>query len=442
MIFSLLKEKKLFSGSIFRLFIMLAFFSTLLSCSTTFTPGTSRRIPEDFFGMAHAGDTRTEEEYELLDDLSAVWMRKTFRWNQIEETEGAWDFERWDDFVDSGKAAGKKILAVLAYDVGWIYGEDVEARRHIIPEKIPYFLRYVEEVVLRYKGRIDAYEIWNEPNWTFWRGPNKDFYELSRAAAEKIREIDPEAYIIAASVSRVPKGFIKGMFKAGAMDQADAISFHPYAVSPKASVRLFDKLEKIVKEFGFTGDIWITEVGYPTKGWYPTRVSEKNFPAYVVKTLTGHAARGVKVLFWYELFDKYNKGEAPSKLDSELYFGLAYPDYARKDGAAAYALCGKYIAGTDYRPDLVTKTGLPSSAQVLLFCGSSAQTLVLWNEGGSVPVKVSLSGTQHLVHDIASGGFQTVSAETELVLTKTPVILTWTADASGEAAQQIEVIKR
>ncbi|MDR2019237.1 MAG: hypothetical protein LBQ14_00550 [Treponema sp.] len=404
------------------------FMTALSSCASSFSSGVPRHIPADHLGMAHGGFTRSPREYALLDELGSVWIRRTFDWEDIEPEEGRWDFAEWDAYVDGAKAAGKKILATLAYDVGWIYGER-EARRHIIPEKIPCYLRYVETVVRRYRGRIDAFEIWNEPNnpFYFWKGPDRDFFELARAAAAKIKEIDPAVPVAAAGFWLAPRSFIRGMFEAGAMDQVDILSFHPYAGSPRGALRAYDRLLKIIEPYHFKGRIWITEIGFPTRGIYIGNISEDNYPEYIIKTLAGFAVRGVEVNFWYELFDKRNRDEATSIINPSPYFGLAYPDFTRKRGAAAFALCGRFIPGSEYRPELPRRIRLPASVNALYFKGTETDALILWNDGNPQRVRVRAPGPAGREYDIVSGGGRDIPAELILDLGREPRILSWPA---------------
>jgi hypothetical protein len=414
---------------------LMVFLFCLSSCAAvSYSVPEARMIPEDYFGIIpDHGDGPPDKEYAFLDELGAVWLRKTFYWSGFEPEMGTWDYSDYDEFVETGKAAGKKLLIILAYDTAWIH-KDNRRRRYITPKQLPYYLRYVEELVGRYKGKVDAYEIWNEPNWIFWQGKRADFFELSRAAALKIREIDPAAKIVTGSFNRVPRSFIRGMFQAGALEEADIISFHPYDISPQGSIWLYDRFKKILAGEGYTGDIWVTETGYPTGGWYPTRVSEARFPAYIVKTLAGLAVRGAGTVFWYELCDTYNRYEKRSPLDSELYFGLAYPDYTPKKGAAAYALCSRYIAGSEYRPDFPEQDRLPSSVESLYFRGgNNMNTLIVWNRG-IIPVRLAftLPGTGQRLHDIVSGEGRSIGEKTELTINATPRIITWISGEDGD----------
>jgi hypothetical protein len=144
-----------------------------------------------------------------------------------------------------------------------------------------------------------------------------------------------------------------------------------------------------------------------------SRVSEEQKPSYVIKTLAGLLVRGARVVFWYELFDKYPKGMAPSALDSELYFGLNYPDFKPKKGAAAYTLLATLLAGATYKPDLVkVSPELQHTLEILPFLGPDGQkVLLLWSKTGEkVYLRVSpLKGLFQV--DIATGDRKQIPPE-------------------------------
>jgi hypothetical protein len=407
-------------------FLYLTCIFVFLSCgSTPLPPSVPTKIPEDFFGMVHAGDTETPEEYAVLDEMGVEWILHTFYWSRLEREKGNFDFSRYDSYVDNGKKAGKKVIAVLAYDVQWLY-PDGKQRRYIAPEHLPFFLDFVKKTVDHFRGRVDAWEIWNEPNFMFWKGSDEDFFELAKSTARIIRETDPEANILGGAFWRVPKNFIRNMFKAGAFENVDGLAFHPYAVNPGGSVKLYDRFTSVISEFDYSGPVWVTEVGYPTGGWYPTTVSEDELPSHVVKTITGIASRGARALLWYQLFDPYNKGESPDPLDSEDYFGLVYPDYNRKKGFYAYALCAKFLAGREYRPDLIKKDNIPKTVISFYFAGKEGNnTLVLWNDKKTTEkIHVSFGDTGFL-HDVSTGEAIAIPGEMELDIGFMPVILSW-----------------
>jgi hypothetical protein len=298
------------------------------------------------------------------------------------------------------------------------------------------FLNYVEETVNHFKDKIGVWEIWNEPNFIFWSGSRNDFFELSMQTAIKIRETDSNAYILGGAFWRTPHGFINAMYKAGGFDNLDAVAFHPYAVNPRGSMKVYDKFLSALSEINYSGPVWVTEAGYPTAGWYPTKVSLEEFPAYVVKTIVGAASRGARVLLWYQLFDYYNLYETPYiKFDSEKYFGLAYPDYQKKNGAFAYELCAKYLPGSIYSGDLPLKENVPSSIVCFYFLNSTSgnKTLIIWNDS-VITKKIKLQiQSPALLHDISSGN--SVQMPSELEVGKKPLFITWSGDSIPKLAK-------
>jgi hypothetical protein len=405
-------------------FALLVSCGVFLSCGS-FAVSKSCLVPEDYFGISP--DTQLNKEtLDLLDDFNAVWLRATLRWSNIEPEEGKWYFDHWDNYIAQAEAAKKKVVFVLAYDNPWLYSDHKE-HRDMTDREIPYFLKYVEQVVSRYRTRA-VYEIWNEPNWIFWYGSDKHFFALSAATAKKIREIEPGAVILAGSTSRVSKSFTRGMFKSGAMEHTDGFSVHPYATSPLGEVMQIDKLQKILEEFDYDKPIWITETGYTTGPIGFCTI--KQYPEYIVKTLSGMAARAgsVRNLIWYQLKDRYNPGEAPDPLNPFHYFGLVYPNKTYKPGAEAFMLTAEYLAGAEYRPELPVMEGVGWGITSLYFVKpDGTSTLILWkNSEGKQKLRLTVPEAEGLSrHNILNREIVPLPADTVLEINKEPAFITW-----------------
>jgi hypothetical protein len=393
-------------------------------------------IPNDIAGIVHAGHTNTLEEYALLDRLGTTWQLRTFDWVQIERTENQWDFEQYDRYVDTAKAAGKKVLGVLAYGVPWIF-DNGNSAKYIPPDKMDYFLRYVRQTVKHFEGRVDAWCIWNEPNTArFWKGTRQEFFELTRLAADAAREADPGVILLGGAFTRgvfgLPAKYINGLFEAGAMDNVDAVAFHPYELNPARTEKLYRNFRKAVAKHGFAGRIWVTETGYPTGGRYPTAIPEKKLPEYTVKTFVNLAVSGTPIILWYQLFDRENRKEN----DSEDFFGLvrSRTDYSSK-GAEAFRLCAVYLSGTVYRPELPRRQGLPRQLKAFYFERPGGGALVMWKEGRPLRVRVHLPGSGHTMHDPVSGDASVIPPvippETVLEVGAMPVFITWQDGEEG-----------
>jgi hypothetical protein len=408
--------------------ILLSAVFLLTYCSSTPASFFSENfvIPADFTGIVHAGETRTQEEAEYLRFLGTSWVLHTFYWDRIEPEQGRWDFSDYDSIVNFNKAANVKVFGVLAYDNWWIH-EEPSKGRYIPPHRVADYCQYVRRTVEHFKGRVDAWCIWNEPNFSFWTGTNKEFIELFRQAAAAVREVDSEVILLGGAFNRgafgLPERFIRNLFKSGAMENVDAVAFHPYELNFARSMKIYNKFKKIVDDYGFGNKIWVTEMGYPTGGLYPTKVSERNFPEYIIKTTILLAAAGSKKLFWYQLFDPIDRSE----FNSEDYFGLvrSEQDYTSK-GAEAFRLCARYFSdSTCYMLDPVVE-GLPNTFRLFCFQKNNGVALVFWNEGiGLEKISIQLPGEDYEMHNLISGRAYPIQSEEIVYVGSMPVFITW-----------------
>jgi len=398
----------------------------IFSCSSTKLPsgGQTVIIPEDLFGLVHAGRSLESKENEILDEMGCVWILRTFYWSSIEPQKDNFNFDNYDKFVIENKKQGRKIIALLAYGTDFSYPNG-KNKNYVSKKYLPFFLRYVEETVRRYKGQIDVWCVWNEPNIHFWSGTEREFFELSKLTTDVIRKADPDAYIIGGAFSRTPVGFIKRMHKAGAVEGLDALAFHPYDINPSGSIRLYDLYTKTLSEINFSCPVWVTEVGFPTGGWSPINISVGKVPEHLVKTVAGMSARGARALLWYQVNDGYEVGKI--SFDFEGFFGLLNKDFSRRPGSWAFELCARFLPGSRYVPELPKRENIPSNIVSFCFLGgiSGSNTLILWNDRKNTQ-KIELNlPAGALLHDISTGQSVSLPTDASLDVTEKPLFITW-----------------
>jgi hypothetical protein len=106
-----------------RSFLALAAALVILSCPQD-TPDedageTDAELAKDLMGMVHAGE---RGEYALLDELGVEWMLRDFSWSSIQSASATWNIDAYKTYADGAETNGKKILALLDYDTGWVHG--------------------------------------------------------------------------------------------------------------------------------------------------------------------------------------------------------------------------------------------------------------------------------------------------------------------------------
>jgi len=399
-------------------------------------PEKNRTQVGDFCGFCHAGYSTSESEYSILKNLGVHWMRVDFSWEKIERGNDNWNFTYWDNYVGNATNHGVKILAILDYSASWL---NLSTNRCIPPDYVHYFLDYVNKTVRRYKDNVSAWEIWNEPNEPkFWDGPMEYFHNLFNQTANLIHNIDPDIYIVGTSMFSAVAGYLppetEEMFKAGIMTHIDAISIHFYNYDADKLYQGIMQYLIIGKKYGFTGDYWITELGNPTGGTYPWRVSMDKLAENVIKSYVIASTLQIKTFIWYCMKDSGDETSDPR--NSEYFFGLLFANYSWKKGAYAYSLFSKYCSNSEFCPDLIQKNvGIAASdlMAALYRRVDGISTLVMWYdptlyESGSVKVTLDLSaitGTT-LIHNIYSGANQSLD-DNFIEIGNVPIFLTFQA---------------
>ena len=383
-------------------------------------------IPAEIMGMVHAGyyhesnrvPDNKEREFALLDEMGVIWMLRDFSWSTIQPSKDIWNFDTFDRYIEYAEQYNKKILAILDYDVAWIHENcnhmvGNPPRRRVVAggDEVAAFVEYTRRTVERYKGKVGAWSIWNEPNLfpRFWTGTPEEFFILTKATAAAIREVDPNAIILGGGTNTVADDEIwtRGLFESGAMAQVDYFSYHPYMPDATTTGRAFARFRDYLTKYNFENRIWITEVGYPFDmgpGGYDTKVPAIEMPEMVIKTLVLLAAEGAQIILWYELFDN---GANADVNDSENWFGLVERDTLKKKGGAdAYQLFAHNVPGKTLRGTLSGSSDLPDYINGYYFEGSDGKhTMVIWTDRQSrtQQLSVTLPGVNRRVWDVATG---------------------------------------
>jgi polysaccharide biosynthesis protein PslG len=411
------------------LFIIISCLAIVLGSCSTIKPDALPPIQIGKpIGLCHAGQTKTEREYQLLDDIGCEWLRVDYHWNNIEKTPGNFDFSSMDQFTQTALKHNKKIIAVLCYDAGWIHSDN-KTHEYISPEHYDSYIRFVTETVKRYKDQAAAFEIWNEPNLKtkrFWKGSDAEFINLFSKTVKAIKSIDSSIVVTTPGLFRGDDKYLQKMFEAGAMANVDVISFHPYAITLAGYQKQIERIQDKAKKYGFKGDFWISEMGYPTGGLYPTRVSEDKLPEKILKTLVYGLSKNIKVITWYHLFDP----EERLKSDSEDFFGLVIGEneYKLKNGIYAYKAIARNISNS-----CLSNSDVICNDKKINYYNFEQKDgnclLVLWANSGHHKINISFPSAGFRQWSISSPEILTLSVSSkDFTIGKLPVVLTYTKD--------------
>lgn len=306
-----------------------------------------------FHVLTRMTDARLREVMALTKDGGAGWFRFDLPPTELRFPGGAMAAPTWapvDRIVNAADAAGLQILAApssLPQQVqthGWRTGPTTDTQRAA-------YVEFVRRAAERYGPVVDAWELWNEPNYTeFWApAPSaSDYVALIRQAYPAIKAADPDSPVIAGGTAWVGGGrdiptaqWYREVYAAGGHRFFDATAVHPYPdIGWSRGGQHFrggemGPVTEVRATMNAHGDrdkaIWGTEVGYPTGG--SGSVTEREQGDWLPIVYAGWAdqatARGATgPLFWYTLLDSGGS-------DREGYFGAIRPDGSLKPSYVA-----------------------------------------------------------------------------------------------------------
>ncbi|GEO36188.1 hypothetical protein SAE02_03360 [Skermanella aerolata] len=290
------------------------------------------------------GRSETEMNAEFADyaKLGVDWLRTDFRWHYAQpDGAGGYTWAPFEKLVDAAVRYDIKVVAILHDPPDWI-GDRGGMNS---PANVDAFGKFAEAAAVRFKGKVQHWEIGNEQNlYNSQSLPDVAAYTQSlKSAYRAIKSVDPQSIVISGGLSPVPKSsggnvsaveFLQKMYASGAGAYFDALGYHPYSwpLQPddpaswngwkmmKLAIR-----ETMVENGDAAKQIWITEMGAPTKGG--AKAVSEQAQAYMLQKAAdlAHSYSWAGPLMWYSYKDR-----GGDRRDTENWFGLIRPDGTHK----------------------------------------------------------------------------------------------------------------
>jgi hypothetical protein len=305
-------------------------------------------------------DAQRLEVIDRMADAGLQWLRVDISWCSFEGASGDVN-PYWtgllDRVVDAATSRGLDVLGNVICTPAWATDcpdcswEEASARQPTDPAHFGSFMRRMAE---RYRGRIAAWEVWNEPNefnHQFWRGSAADYVRLLlRPAHTAIEEADPSATVVTGGTSYADAEWIEALYAAGGRGLFDALGVHPYMApwnlppetdnGTKWTIAHLAAIREVMERHGDESPVWLTELGWSSSlPAYPQGVTEAQQADYTVR-----AVELVRERFPYvtRMFF-YNDRDRTSGHPRENGFGLLRNDLSPKP---VYTALGSLLAGS------------------------------------------------------------------------------------------------
>lgn len=314
--------------------------------------------------------------------MSYSHVKQTFAWRDLEPEKGEWHWEQADRILDEIERRDLRLVARLGQVPEWATADSTnltaDESTDSPPSDMQDWQNYCSTVAQRYKGRIVAYQIWNEPNlsreWGNIRPDPAGYVDLLAVCSQAIREADPDAILISAGLA--PTGnnddiampddvYLDGMYQSEFQQYIDVVGVHATGYAPPEygpddaerdgkgrwfTFRRVEDLRKIMIHYGDEArQMAIMEFGYttdpvnPDYAWFA--VSEQEQAELLLR------AYNYAVEHWRPWVGLMNLIYMPSpgwtKDDEEYWWGVTTPHDGHRPAFFVLAnmqkVCGDFV---------------------------------------------------------------------------------------------------
>ena len=248
-------------------------------------------VGANFFLSREVEGWKKEQTMKMAKEAGIGWIKEIFAWEEIEPKKGYYfndryrvsTWQKYDEIVALAEKYGLRVIARLDRPPTWSRKDN---RLDTAPaDKLQDYVDYVGEVVKRYKGRVQFFQIWNEPNiYPEWGPGSPDpagYVQMLKAVYATAKEIDPNVVILSAPLAQTLEtsdrnlnelDYLEGMYKAGGKGTFDILTGNAYGfefppdapADPKALN--FSRLKLLREVMERNGDtdrpVWFNEFGW------------------------------------------------------------------------------------------------------------------------------------------------------------------------------------
>jgi polysaccharide biosynthesis protein PslG len=332
-------------------------------------------LPSTAFGAAKGIETEItwgvpssvqNQDASSMRDLGVGWTRLTLSWASAEPSKkGSLDSTYLNQFsaaLSLARGTGAHVIVDVYQAPQWASGStDKDAP----PQSAKDYQDFIWQMAYRFKGQVDAYEIWNEENLgRYWGGSvNPGAYaNLVKMAYWGVKSADPGAQVVFGGMSMNDWDFLQSAYNAvpDLGNYYDVMAIHPYSAVWSPDLVRFDgngrittdsfagyrEVRRVMLDHGNDKPLYFTEMGWSTTSQPNMGVSAQQQADYT--TLAWKCMQQdsyVQVGILYELRNNYWANDADTWEDQ---LGLTTTGWSHKPAYDAFRAIDPGQGGCTY----------------------------------------------------------------------------------------------
>ena len=245
--------------------------------------------------------------------MGARALRFGVSWAETETSPGTYDWSKLDVIINTAHRLGMSVIPYFCYTPRWAAPEPSDFWAQ--PPRDPnWFAAFAAAAASRYRGKVLAWGLWNEPDNVYWKGTPGALAAMMIPAARAIGRADPAAGVWMGGLAEGADPFFRGLLASGAEKAVNAVGIHGYpetwdarAADSFYAPQLHAMRQALVSVHS-RDDIWLDENGYSDYRYSDRSVSrDVSVPiVYAYEHTPGYQA----VMLWREHVDVLASGLA------------------------------------------------------------------------------------------------------------------------------------
>ena len=290
--------------------ILLFSAAILLSAGAGLAQTQTGPIPSSFFGM-HIIDASNWPTVPV-----GALGKGAFSWGYLEPVRGQLDWARLDAYVNEAQSHGVSVMYSNSGVPKWAASNTSSCHQNAYGTycssavvNVQDWDNFITDLVTRYKGRIQVYELWNEPQ-QYFTGTMAQLVTLTQNEYNIIRSIDPQAIILSPSIVSYGYPYLDSYFGAGGPRNINAVSMHTYPdpnndIAETITTSMTAGVRTVEAKYGISGKpLWDTE-----GSWGNAQSGAITDPtlraAFMARAHLLHWSTGIARFYWYAWDDPH-----------------------------------------------------------------------------------------------------------------------------------------
>jgi len=299
------------------------------------------------------------------------WVRERFSWAGTEPQKGVVNWRQYDAVAEAFAKHGIRVYQIFHDSPAWSRAGRKNTRN---PADLRDVYAFAMRLAEHYKGKVQAWEVWNEPDIFFWPDLSDTFGGVQKAAYLGFKAGDPEVLVLLGSFCRGRCAFDENLFASGIRDYFDVFNWHIYAPPEHYPATLARYLDLLRQYECHERPVWLTEAGIRLRATEPggelNAADERRQADFVPRSVAFSLAAGNDRHFFFVL---------PYYLERGVQFGALRKDLSPRPAFVALAAAADILAQARFLGFMATREREGYTA--IVFDSGRERVAVVWGEG-------------------------------------------------------------